>query len=817
MVAVAAGVALAASAQFSDDFDRSDGGLGGSWLGNNLGSVGIRGQRMGHFDDFVDFVKLPLSRPYWHYSQSVDARSAPGPGHQQVLMRFGDGGTTSMQAGIVGSYSFYYFSSAVLEMKGNVGQWNEGFSQDLSPREFNGGRLFAYFTDGGSVLHLWVDMNFDGVPEYRLEAAGVRPVSGGMGSGIGLSLRGSVWVDNYRTETTLVPPMPVTGPDPIPFGNNSTTTVQQVFSSQLWSGPISIQEVRFAPQVAGTATGTMSINFGYTSRVPGVAAPDGLSAPTGTGGIPNASGPMIPYVASAPYSFSWTSVRDDASPIVFNSPGVVYFPNLGNMLMEVNTVVPASAQDVTIGKVLGGSLGSYAVKSTRFGTYAAPTSSMRAEIIGVPVSPTTLPTYPHVSNHTIPFGTGTTLTHQVHNAATLYYLGGGARHRIAIYGLRFAPTGNEPYAGNVAISMGYTHRVPNAAEPAGLSLPQAGGKPNADGPLQQFCNKAISGKFVNARYDNYQFEIRGGPFVYDPAAGNLLIETNAVMSDGASVSRALSSLEASRSYISTGTGGTGATHATRSQFITTPVFDQQMPNLNPQSMDIVPFGRGKHVTHQIVSHLNFGPAPVYIDEIAFAPETPGEFVASNVTVRLGYTSREAGLPAEEGGLETPVDQGVPNASVMPMSTFFSGPVARTFSLEPSPSNYQLAFRGSRPFVYDPSKGSLLIEVSSEVSPEAPDIRVYGMQGSSLASCTFSSDRAASPTDASLSQRIQLSWFSDLAPCSLDYTGDHVADTADFFAFFGCFEAGDRCAERDGIPGIDLNDFFAFLNAWEIGC
>ena len=46
-LAVFAGVATTASAQFSDDCDRSDGGLGGSWLGSNLGSVGIRGQRPG--------------------------------------------------------------------------------------------------------------------------------------------------------------------------------------------------------------------------------------------------------------------------------------------------------------------------------------------------------------------------------------------------------------------------------------------------------------------------------------------------------------------------------------------------------------------------------------------------------------------------------------------------------------------------------------------------------------------------------------------------------------------------------------------------
>lgn len=50
---------------------------------------------------------------------------------------------------------------------------------------------------------------------------------------------------------------------------------------------------------------------------------------------------------------------------------------------------------------------------------------------------------------------------------------------------------------------------------------------------------------------------------------------------------------------------------------------------------------------------------------------------------------------------------------------------------------------------------------------------------------------------------------------LDCSGD--VDLADFFTFFGCYDAGGACADIDGVPGVDLADFFTFFAGFDAGC
>lgn len=52
---------------------------------------------------------------------------------------------------------------------------------------------------------------------------------------------------------------------------------------------------------------------------------------------------------------------------------------------------------------------------------------------------------------------------------------------------------------------------------------------------------------------------------------------------------------------------------------------------------------------------------------------------------------------------------------------------------------------------------------------------------------------------------------------IDLNFDGGVDLNDFFAFLGAFDTSDDLAEIDGVPGIDLGDFFAFLGGFDSGC
>ena len=54
-------------------------------------------------------------------------------------------------------------------------------------------------------------------------------------------------------------------------------------------------------------------------------------------------------------------------------------------------------------------------------------------------------------------------------------------------------------------------------------------------------------------------------------------------------------------------------------------------------------------------------------------------------------------------------------------------------------------------------------------------------------------------------------------CPADIDGDGQVDLVDFFAFFNCWDVGGSCSEIDGVPGQDLGDFFAFFGSFDVGC
>ncbi len=56
-----------------------------------------------------------------------------------------------------------------------------------------------------------------------------------------------------------------------------------------------------------------------------------------------------------------------------------------------------------------------------------------------------------------------------------------------------------------------------------------------------------------------------------------------------------------------------------------------------------------------------------------------------------------------------------------------------------------------------------------------------------------------------------------APCPADFDGLNGVDVQDIFAFLNAWFAGDVNADFDGLNGVDVQDIFAFLNAWFAGC
>ncbi len=57
----------------------------------------------------------------------------------------------------------------------------------------------------------------------------------------------------------------------------------------------------------------------------------------------------------------------------------------------------------------------------------------------------------------------------------------------------------------------------------------------------------------------------------------------------------------------------------------------------------------------------------------------------------------------------------------------------------------------------------------------------------------------------------------LPPCDADRDCDGKVDLSDFFAFFNCWDLSSLCADVDGSGEVDLGDFFTFFNGFDMGC
>ena len=199
---------------------------------------------------------------------------------------------------------------------------------------------------------------------------------------------------------TVFPTGPHAANNFIPFGAGvagGTPTMHQVFASSLFSAatgglPANITGIAFAPSTNLTYNlGQVTINLGYTSRIPGVASGSGgLSIPTvGGGGGPNASGAMSTFYSNAATSFTFTGASSSNFQMGFNG-SFVYDPNQGNLLVEI--VVPSAANlTLAVSRAAGSAESSRAYSGMRFAAGESPTTATRMDFTFTPVpEPATL-------------------------------------------------------------------------------------------------------------------------------------------------------------------------------------------------------------------------------------------------------------------------------------------------------------------------------------------------------------------------------------------------------------------------------------------
>ncbi|GEM_PF-1455690 len=166
----------------------------------------------------------------------------------------------------------------------------------------------------------------------------------------------------------------------IPFGNNDTCTMHQVFNQNLFSSAVTFDSVGFAPNTAligDTSTANITIRMGYTNKIPGV--------DTNQGGLDsilanNRSGSMTTV-------FTGTGVKrtlmtngtiEHSMFFDFGRNSFTYDPTRGNLLVEIVST-NSSAVDVAVSRSSGSSQSSRAYNSTRFGNTTSPTTATRMD------------------------------------------------------------------------------------------------------------------------------------------------------------------------------------------------------------------------------------------------------------------------------------------------------------------------------------------------------------------------------------------------------------------------------------------------------
>ncbi len=162
----------------------------------------------------------------------------------------------------------------------------------------------------------------------------------------------------------------------IPFGSG-TTTMHQVFDSDLFASRIGgqpiarIKDIAFSPGTTGSFNlGAVALNLGYTNLAPGA-----LGLPSGGG---NPSGPLDNFFSDANYSINVTASGSEAFGEMILSGLFDYDPTLGNLLVEIR-VSDVGNTSLHVSRAAGNAESTRAYDSTRFGNSASNTTATRMQ------------------------------------------------------------------------------------------------------------------------------------------------------------------------------------------------------------------------------------------------------------------------------------------------------------------------------------------------------------------------------------------------------------------------------------------------------
>lgn len=172
----------------------------------------------------------------------------------------------------------------------------------------------------------------------------------------------------------------------IPFGggvSGGTPTMHQVFASSLFSNatgglPAQITNIGFAPGLNGTFNlGQVTINLGYTNRIPGqTSANGGLAIPTQGGGGNNV-GAMTTFYSNANTSFTFTAFSSSNFQMDFGG-SFVYNPANGNLLVEI--IVPSATNTTLhVSRAAGSAESSRSYSGMRFTAAESTTTATRMD------------------------------------------------------------------------------------------------------------------------------------------------------------------------------------------------------------------------------------------------------------------------------------------------------------------------------------------------------------------------------------------------------------------------------------------------------
>jgi hypothetical protein len=194
-------VAGSASAQWSDDFNRPDGPIGGTWTVVS-GSWNVIGNRGAHTSSPSGEILLHdhATLAYYDSFSRLDV-FAPGSSNQNSAVLIGLGGTDAIRVKIQDQDPLVPGFSHIGLYHLNGGTWpgsGTGFGVLTAP--FLSARLTVYFSDPDTVV-AEIDTDFDGLADQMYSRTGVLSIAASFGTQYGITAWGSTALfDNWSVD-----------------------------------------------------------------------------------------------------------------------------------------------------------------------------------------------------------------------------------------------------------------------------------------------------------------------------------------------------------------------------------------------------------------------------------------------------------------------------------------------------------------------------------------------------------------------------------------------------------------------------------------